>query len=232
MRAYAALIRSSIARYRVRWFAIALGFAAIYYTGLLLFTMARFWEIPNYVEFYNVFQTYKQILDGTPAWSDAWPILMDEPWFEAGYKNPHYYGIATWSYMLIPPKMFLVFLTGALLATVVVLATASKVNACATSPVRTYTVAGTGTALVALTSATLTWVVCCAAPSWVVALAMLGMSVSLALWLEPLGHILMPLGLLLVLGIIVQQLRTLAGETSQKLHDAETQRTQRFLWKT
>jgi hypothetical protein len=215
MRTYAALIGHSIARYRARWLAISLGFVAIYYVGLLLFTMARFWEIPNYVEFYNIFHTYKLILDGTPAWSDAWPILMDEPWFEAGYKNPHYYGIATWSYMLIPPKMFLVFLTGALLGTVAVLTTASKATACPTSSIRTYTVAGAGTALVALTSATLTWVVCCAAPSWVVALAMLGMSVSLALWLEPFGNILMPLGLLLVVGIIVQQLRTLAGASVQ-----------------
>jgi hypothetical protein len=215
MRAYAALVGQSIARYRARWLAIGFGFVVLYYLGLLIFTMVRFWEIPNYVEFYNVFATYKLILTSTPAWSDAWPILMDEPWFEAGYKNPHYYGIATWSYMLIPPKMFLVFLTGALLATVAVLATASKENACPTSPIKTYTVAGAGTALVALTSATLTWVVCCAAPSWVVALAMLGMSVSLALWLEPFGNILLPLGLLLFVGIIVQQLRTLAGASAQ-----------------
>ena len=30
------------------------------------------------------------------------------------------------------------------------------------------------------------WVVCCATPTWVVSLAMMGMSASLALWLEPL----------------------------------------------
>lgn len=210
MHAYATLMRQTIARYRGRWLAISVGFVVLYYLGLLLFTMARFWEIPNYVEFHDILGTYKLIWDGTPAWSDAWPILMDEAWFEAGYKNPHYYGIATWSYMLIPPKMFLVFVSGALLATAMVLMAAGKEAACPIAPARVYAAAGAGSALVGLTSATLTWVVCCAAPSWVVALAMLGMSVSLALWLEPLGNILMMLGLLLMAGIIVLQLRNLA----------------------
>ena len=40
----------------------------------------------------------------------------------------------------------------------------------------------------ALGNVTLSWVVCCSAPSWVVGLAMLGMSSSLALALEPLGY--------------------------------------------
>ena len=49
--------------------------------------------------------------------------------------------------------------------------------------------AGGGAALVGVSSATLSWVVCCATPTWVVSLAMLGMSASLALWLEPLKEL-------------------------------------------
>ena len=217
MRPYLDHIRHAIASRRARWFAISFGFVVLYYTGLLLFTMLRFGEIPNYLVFHDVIGNYRLIFKGTPALSDAVPILMDEAWFEAGYKNPLYYGIATWSYMLVPPKVLLVFLTGVMLATVAVLAASGKEAACSTSPVPLYATAGIGSALVGLTSATLTWVVCCATPSWVVSLAMLGMSVSLALWLEPAGIILTPLGLLLIVGIIVRQLRGLAAATASSL---------------
>jgi hypothetical protein len=46
---------------------------------------------------------------------------------------------------------------------------------------------GAGAGLVALTGATMPWVVCCASPSWIVGLTMLGMSVATADWLEPVG---------------------------------------------
>ena len=211
MQRYAALIQHVVVRHWVLWLAIGIGFFALYYVGLLLVTMLRFGEIPNYVVFHDVVRTYRLIFDGTPSLTDAIPILIDEPWFETGYKNPHYYGIATWSYMLIPPKMLLVFLTGGLVATIAILAVTERRIACPALPARAYATAGMGTALVGLTSATLTWVVCCAAPSWVVGLAMLGMSVSLALWLEPFGMVLMLLGLVLVVGTVIKQLRNLAA---------------------
>lgn len=217
MRLYLDIVRRTVAQHRVRWLAISLGFVVTYYAGLLLFTMLRFGEIPNYAVFHDVFGVYRLIYEGTPSVSDALSIMMDEAWFEAGYKNPLYYGIATWSYMLIPPKVLLVFLTGVLVATVVVLAAAGKAAACPASSKQAYATAGMGTALVGLTSATLTWVVCCATPSWVVSLAMLGMSVSLALWLEPAGMILTPLGLSLIAGMIVKQLRSLAAANNNSL---------------
>lgn len=186
------------------------GFLILYYVGLLLVTMFRFGEIPNYYEFYDVIATYRLIFEGTPSFQDAVPILLAEPLFEAGYKNPDYYGIATWSFMLIPPKMLLVFVMGILLGIFAVLVSYSRRVAC---PVKTdkrlYAAAGMGSALISLTSATLTWVVCCATPSWVVALAMLGMSSSLALWIEPLGSFLSVGGLVLMIWIIVVQLKKL-----------------------
>jgi len=139
----------------------------------------------------------------------------DEPWLEAGFKDPHYYGVATWSYLLIPAKMGVVLLAGALLAVVLVLTARLRASSCRTARAHTYAVATVGTTFVALTSATLTWVACCATPSWVVALTMLGMSSSLALWLDPLGAVLTAAGFLLFAGLIAHQLRRLAtGMTS------------------
>jgi len=215
MRGYAALLRDTAAGHWRRWLAITLGFVVAYYVGLLLLTIVRFRQLPNYLEVYDVIGSYRLILRSTPAWADAWPILADEPWLEAGFKDPHYYGVATWSYLLIPAKMGVVLLAGALLAVVLVLTARLRASSCRTARAHTYAVATVGTTFVALTSATLTWVACCATPSWVVALTMLGMSSSLALWLDPLGAVLTAAGFLLFAGLIAHQLRRLAtGMTS------------------
>jgi hypothetical protein len=58
-----------------------------------------------------------------------------------------------------------------------------------------------------LANATLFWVVCCATPTWVVALAMLGVSVSVAFVLEPLGPLLTAAGLALLGWATLAQLR-------------------------
>jgi len=203
------------------WLLVSVGFVVFYYIGLLLVTMLRFGEIPNYVEIYDMPHVYAQIFAGTPALSDAIFILLDEAWFETGYKDPEYYGIATWSYMLIPPKMILVAIMGALLATFAVLILYSKQLSC---PLRnkkqTYATAGIGTGLVGLTSATLTWVVCCATPSWIVGLAMLGMSSSAVLLLEPFGIVLNGMGMAMIVWIILSQTKTIAEQQNAATYDA------------
>lgn len=210
MQNYFSLIRQAIRQHSAALLLTSLGFVVIYYVGLLLLTMLRFGEIPNYVEFYNVFNVYGLIFKGTPSLIDAIPILIDEPWFETGYKNPAYYGVATWSFMLIPPKMLLVLAMGSLLGLFTVLVLYGRQGACQLkTDKRLYAAAGMSSVFISLTSATLTWVVCCATPSWVVALAMLGMSSSLALWLEPLGNFLTLAGLGIMLGTIYYQLRVL-----------------------
>ncbi|MGD8639554.1 MAG: hypothetical protein PVG89_02945 [Gammaproteobacteria bacterium] len=208
---YGKVLRDAIKSHIWIWLFTAAGTTVLYYVFLLLITMVRFGEIPNYIEVYDIVAVYLQVLDGTPALSDAIPIMMDEAWIETGYKNPDYYGVATWSYMLIPPKMMLVGLLGVLVATMVVLLLYGRENAC---PVRNkkqmFALAGVGTGLVGLTSATLTWVVCCATPSWIVALSMLGMSSALALWLEPFGKVISVLGIGLLVWIVVRQIRNIA----------------------
>lgn len=208
---YLNILVTEIKQHWKMFLSISVGFVFLYYGTLLLLTMARFGEIPNYVEFYDIFAIYKGIFDGTPALSDALMILKDEAWIETGYKNPDYYGVATWSYMLIPPKMLLVLLLGMLIGVFSIL-TVSRSKSCETAGnKKMMAAAGVGSSLVCLTSATLTWVVCCATPSWVVALAMLGMSSSLALFLEPLGQVMMISGLGIMFVIIVLQLRQMAA---------------------
>lgn len=211
IRQYSQIMFLAIKQQWILWLLMTVGFVFLYYGALLLVTIIRFHEIPNYVEIYDIVLVYRQIFEGTPSLKDAFTILIDEAWIETGYKNPDYYGVATWSYMLIPPKMLLVIFMSALIATLVVLNVYSRKTAC---PIKNrkqlYTAAGIGSGLVGLTSATLTWVVCCATPSWIVGLAMLGMSSSLALWLEPFGKVINVLGLGLMVTIIFLLLKSIA----------------------
>jgi hypothetical protein len=195
--------------YRWRWLAMAIGFTLLYYTMVLVFTMIRFQEIPNYVSFENVFHVYYMILAHTPSLSDAIPIMANEAFFETGFKDPNYYGVATWSYMLIPPKVLLVLFMAMLLTTYLFLKSQTR-RACrfsspaAPSPKLT-TTAGLGTALVSLTNVSLSWVVCCATPNWSVALTMLGLSSSISLWLNPYGVYMTLIGIGLMLVAVFSQ---------------------------
>ena len=207
---YAAIMLQAIRQQWILWIFLVLLFPVLYYGGLLLVTIIRFHEVPNYVEVYNIIQVYRQIFEGTPSMNDALRILIDEAWIEMGYKNPDYYGIATWSYMLIPPKMLVVAAMSVLVATFITLRVYSRKQSCPLkNQGRLYAAAGIGSGLVGIGSATLTWVVCCATPSWVVGLAMLGLSSSLALTLEPFGKIINVLGMALILWIIFLQLKSI-----------------------
>lgn len=223
MNSYFGIISQAIGRRKLLFLTIGFGFPVLYYAGLLLFTMARFGEVPNYVEFHDIFHIYALVLEGTPSLSDAIPIMLEEAWFETGYKNPLYYGVATWSYMLIPPRMLLVLVMGLLLGLFTVIALYKRDQGCALGADKPlFAAAGLSTSFIALTSATLTWVVCCATPSWVVALAMLGMGVSLALFLEPLGLVLTLAGFIVLPVAIHLQLRSMLKPSALRSPPAQT----------
>ncbi len=207
---YGQITLQAIVERWVLWSVLTVGMIVLYYAGLLMVTIVRFHEIPNYIVVYDITNVYRRIFEGTPSFKDALPILIDETWIETGYKNPDYYNIATWSYMLIPPKMLVVAIMAALLATFAVLSAYSRQKACpVTNRRRLYAAAGVGSGLVGMTSATLTWIACCSTPSWIVGLAMLGMSSTLASWLEPFGKIISVSGLALLLWIIYAQLKNI-----------------------
>lgn len=201
--------------YHWRWLAMSLGFTLLYYVMILIFTMIRFEEIPNYVATENVFRVYAEILTHTPSLSDALQIMSDEAFFETGFKDPNYYGIATWSYSLMPGKMLMVFVMAMLLATFLILKrhanrTACLLNKSSKQTPKINTVAGIGTTLISLTNISLSWVACCAVPNWSVALSMLGLSSSLSLWLDPYGKYMTVIGMCLLLAAIVYESRYLS----------------------
>ena len=72
-----------------------------------------------------------------------------------------------------------------------------------------------GTFMAAMASMTITWVVCCAAPTWIVGLAVLGVSVATAFALQPLGGWLTALGIGM-LCMIVLALTSLLVEREPK----------------
>ena len=201
--------------YRWRWLAISIGFTVLYYILILLFTMIRFHDLPNYVAFENVFHVYHMVFANTPSFSDALSIISDETFFETGFKDPHYYGIATWSFSLVPPKMLMMLFMSMLMTTYIFLKSHTKQTLClqrstqVPSPKLTGT-AGIGTMLVSLTNVTLSWVACCATPNWSVALTMLGLSSSISLWLNPYGTYLTIIGLVLLVFAIFYQAHYLA----------------------
>jgi hypothetical protein len=96
-------------------------------------------------------------------------------------------GIAEWSFQIIPAKLVIVLALGALVATNIVLLKQLPRTCARAVPYTGVAATGLGAAFVGFTSVTLTWVVCCAAPSWAVGLAMLGVGVSTAFGVQPYG---------------------------------------------
>jgi hypothetical protein len=203
-----AAIVQAVRERRGLWLLIAVAFVAVYYLGLQLAMILRFGGLPNYGTVYDLIGNYGLILAGTPAWSDALTIMADEPLLEIGYKHPEY-GIAEWALFVIPPKLLMVTGLGFLLATFAVTALRPMGRAGAVAPaVRTppgMAAAGVGGAMVATSNATLVWVTCSSAPTWVVLLSMLGLSVRISDTLEPFGLSLTLAGLLaLAAGTLLQ----------------------------
>jgi hypothetical protein len=178
-----------------RWLLIALGVVAVYYAGLLAALVVRFGSLPNYWVGYDWPGNVARIFRSTPSLADALAIAQDEWLVEIGYMNMSFgRGISEWSLTLVPTKMAAILLLGLLLATVWALA-ADRMSACITPTGAAAAAASClGAGLVGLTGATMTWVVCCATPSWIVGLAMMGVGVATANRLEPAGPYLSLLG--------------------------------------
>jgi hypothetical protein len=170
------------------WLLVTLGFVVVYYGGLLLSLVIRFGELPNYVRLHDYIGDIVVIVRSTPSVRDMVPIILDQWLLEFGYINRDYgHGIAEWSIEIIPPKLLIVLAVGALVATNLALLerfppACARVVRCSGAAAT-----GVGAVLVGFTSITMMWVVCCAAPTWAVGLALLGVGVSTAFGLEPYG---------------------------------------------
>lgn len=173
----------------VLWTATTLGLVVLYELTLLFAMMVRFAELPNYMTGYDYIGNVARIIESTPAWSDMLPIIREEWLLEIGHMNYDYgNGISEWSLFIKPETLVVLLAAGALIATALVLLLPDRNGVCSAVPKSAAVgAAGSGAALVGVASVTMSWVVCCAAPTWVVSFTMLGAGVSFAYWLEPLG---------------------------------------------
>ncbi len=176
-----------------RFLGWGLSFALIFQVIMLIALVVRFQTLPNYVTFYDWPGNVWTIIQSTPAWSDIFRIAWEEWLIEIGYKTYDYgMGLSVWSLNVIPSRLVVMFGLGALTGLVVDL---MRQDGCGVATLRSSSaVTGLGAVLVAMTNATMSWVVCCATPSWVVGLAMLGLGVSTSLALETMGPLLSGLG--------------------------------------
>lgn len=169
------------------WVVVVAGIFLGYHAVQLTMLVVRFGALPNYVTFSDWPGNVARIVRSTPSVIDMAAIIPDEWLVEIGRMNYAYgRGISEWSFVLMPAKLAVVLLIAILVATNVILIRAVR----RTCHVRPAGAAGAATAaaLVAgMTSVTMTWVVCCAAPSWIVGLSVMGVSVTTALALAPAG---------------------------------------------
>ncbi|MGL6159653.1 hypothetical protein [Microbulbifer sp.] len=176
-------------RNKALWLGISAGFTLLYYTVLLLAPMIKFQQWPNYVTTYNWLENTGRIIASTPSWADRLTIIKDEWLFEIGYMNHDFgIGISQWSLFVAPAKILEIMAFGAFLGVLfLIIRSIGEVSCSKRHLWAAQATGGVGAGLVALTSISLSWVVCCATPSWVVGLAMMGLGVSTSLWLEPIG---------------------------------------------
>ncbi|MEM7522197.1 MAG: hypothetical protein AAF360_00230 [Pseudomonadota bacterium] len=165
-------------------------FVVLSQVAMMFALIIRFQATPNYVTFYDWPGNVWWIIKSTPSWADIWPIIAEEWLIEIGQMNYEYgTGISVWSLNVVPSRLVVMFILG---ATIGLSAILLRRETCSPNASRGLTAAtGVGAVLVAMTNATMSWVVCCATPSWVVGLAMLGLGVSTSLALETMGPTLM-----------------------------------------
>lgn len=182
------IIKDTIAARKGLWLFVTLGFVFAYYGGLVLSLLVRFGHLPNYATVHDYAHNILVILRSTPSVRDMMPIMLDEWLFEIGYINRDYgHGIAEWSIEIIPSKLLIVSALGMLVATNAVLLKRFPPSCARAVRYSGLAATGLGATLIGFTSITMMWVVCCAAPSWAVGLALLGVGVSTAFWLQPFG---------------------------------------------
>lgn len=191
-----AVLSTLWAELRASWKAMALSgliFAVLFQVFMMIALILRFQDLPNYVTVYDWPGSAAHIIQSTPSWRDAVQIIWEEWLIEIGFMNYDYgMGISEWSLNVVPSRLFVLFVLGALVSLALALVRRDTCDWGTSTTMRATT--GLGALLVAMTNATMSWVVCCATPSWVVGLAMLGLGVSTSLALETLGPTLSGLG--------------------------------------
>lgn len=193
-------VRDTVKHNWRRWLVLTFAFVLTYYAMQLLVLELRFGYWPNYITVYDYPTNVARIIRQTPSLIDVIPIVADEWLLEMGYMNYDFgHGIAEWSLAILPTKLIAVTMLGAVISFDFLLWRLRRVCSAAQRPAA-LGAAGIGAALFGLTNVSLTWVVCCATPSWVVSLTLLGFGSAVSLSLQPYGVRLTLAGALLLGG--------------------------------
>jgi hypothetical protein len=187
-------VTSNLRRWRLAIVACALGFPIVFYLALLCVLVVQYGHLPNYFTVYDWIGNVLRIIHGTRSITDIVLIVANEWLLEVGYMDYGYgHGVAAWSLAIIPHKLLIMSLAGALIGLNVALlfdrqakwsVSQQCVQAC-----RSGFLTSLGGFCAGLTSMTVFSVACCAAPSWAGSLTVLGVETSLAFALEPFGPI-------------------------------------------
>jgi hypothetical protein len=199
----AGALRTMIAgllRGRVIIITFAVGFPVAFYLVLLSILVLQYGHLPNYVTRYDWIANVLRIIHATHSVADMVPIVLNEWLLEIGYMDYSFgHGVSEWSLAIIPHKLVIMSLAGALIGLNIVLLverhserTVSQqcVQAC-----RSGVLTSMGAFCTGLTSMTVFSVACCAAPSWAGSLTVLGVETSLAYAIEPFGPMTSMIGL-------------------------------------
>ncbi len=207
-----AVLRREVGGSARLWLASAVAFFAAFQLLQLALLMLRFQEFPNYLTVHDWPRNVARIARMTPSIADTVSIMLDEWLIEIGSMNFAYgHGIAEWSFVLVPAKAAVVLAIALLLATIVVLLRAVRKTCPLSARLGASAAAAGGALLAGAATMTITWVVCCAAPTWVVGLAVLGVSVATAFALQPIGGWLSLFGIVLLAAIVLALARRLSG---------------------
>ncbi|WP_148203765.1 hypothetical protein [Nitrobacter winogradskyi] len=187
---------------RAHWSLLVLtsaGLVVVYYGAQIAVLYFRLGHLPNYITAYDYPANVARIIRSTPAVSDMIPIILNEWIFEIGYMDYDYgHGIAEWT-MGIPPSKLLMIAIASVLISVNALLWRTARHSCFHLERRSLVgMTGLGAVTVGLVSISLSWVVCCGTPTWIVGLALLGLDVGLAFALEPFGVWIVSVGFIIL----------------------------------
>lgn len=221
-------LRASFARRRSVILLFAIGFPVVFYVMLLAVLVVEYGHLPNYIIRYDWIANVLRIIHSTGSVSDMVPIILGEWLLEIGYLDYSYgHGIADWSLSIPPHNLALLALSGALIGLNVVLmlqrAAGRTLAADSVRTCRSGVLTGIGALFSGLTSATVFSVACCAAPSWVGSLAVLGFETSAAFALEPYGSLASLIGIAALAGSafwLALENRVTSADASAKLRPA------------
>lgn len=208
---------SLIKHHIVFWLLGILGICIAYYVLMLLALIIKFQALPNYINVFDWIENVLWIFESTPSLRDALLIVTEEWWLEIGFMNYDFgMGISEWSMFVSPWKMLSVATFSALFMSYL-LVMKSQAKACTPSVnLASKLSTGVGGLFFAITSLTMSWVVCCATPTWIVGLAIMGLGVSTSLAIEPIGIWLNVMGfILMVVALFMALQRAPAMSTAE-----------------